>query len=423
MSGLALAAVSLGAEVTGSERAAPSSLARLESAGVRVVVGHAAENVPDGAEVVYSSAVKDDNVERGQARSLGLRQVRRGDLLAELTTLQRCVAIAGSHGKTTTSAMTAYVLRAAGVSTSYVVGAELRDGSPSAVWEPAGEWVVVETDESDRSFLALEPEIGVVTNVEREHLDAYGSVAELRRAFACFIAQSQEVVVPHRPDILDLCGAGGVTTFEAREVQLDRVGAGFVWRGHQVRLSVPGEHNARNAAAALEACCLAGVDAVAAVRAIARFPGAKRRIELLGRTAAGTRVYEDYAGHPNTIRATLAAIGTIEAGRVVVVFEPLLYTRTQAMAGDLGAALAVSDELLVLDIYPGSEAGQSHPGVSGALVADAARERGARRVVSTPTIDEARVYLESTLVAGDVCLLLGVGPTPQLLARALVTQE
>lgn len=420
MSGLALACASLGAEVTGSDRADSTTLDRLRAAGIRAAVGHSPENVRSGVEIVYSSAVKCENVERVRGQELGLREVRRGELLAELSMLRRCIAIAGSHGKTTTSALTAHVLRRAGVGAGYVIGAELCDGSPSAEWEQS-DWLVVESDESDRTFLDLKPEIGVVTNIEAEHLNEYGSMEELREAFAAFIARCGHVITSDRSDLRGLLDSESVTTFDASDVHLDGEGARFEWRGNRVQLPIPGEHNARNAAAALEACRLAGADRGAAVRALATFPGVRRRLERLGQTTSGACIYDDYANHPNTIRATLAALRTIESGRVFVVFEPILYSRTLAMADVIGAALAEADEVAVLDIYPGSEAGQQHPDVSGRLIADAVGSRiPAEQVAWTPTPDDARAYLESALRPGDACVFMGVGPAPQKLARALL---
>ena len=419
MSGLALACAALGAEVTGSDRAAPASLDRLRAAGVRVVVGHATENVSDGIELVYSSAVKADNVERVRGRELGLREIRRGELLAELARLRRCVAVAGTHGKTTTSAMVAHALHGAGVDVGYVIGADLRDGSPSARWRP-GEWLVVETDESDRTFLALEPEIGIVTNVAAEHMNEYRTMDELFAAFATFVGRSQRAVLPEGSEIH--ARADRLTeTFEPREVKAGPNGVRFTWRGLQVRLPVLGAHTARNAAAALEACRLVGADISSAARALETFPGARRRIEPLGRTRTGARIYEDYCNHPVSIRAALAALRTLEPDRVVAVFEPILYTRTREMAEALGEALAAADAVAVLELYAGSEAGQRHPNVSARLVADAARKHSHGRPVAwTPTAEEATSHLERTLGPGDACVFIGVGRVPQLVARQLL---
>ncbi len=420
MSGLALASAALGAEVTGSDRGSPQSLERLRAAGISAVVGHSPDNVPVGAELVYSTAVKDANVERVRGRELGLRELRRGELLAELTRLRRCVAVAGTNGKTTTSAMVAHALRGAGIGVSYVIGAELRDGSPSARWEP-GEWLVVETDESDRTFLALEPEIGVVTNIAAEHMNEYRSLEDLRGAFAAFIDRCAQVVVPNLREIRTLCADRPATTFEPQDVQPGPDGVRFRTGGVEVRLPVPGEHNARNAAAALQACRLAGADLAAAAGALLTFPGARRRLEPLGVTVTGARIYEDYAIHADSIGAALRALRTIESGRVVVVFEPILFTRTREMARDLGAALAGADVLAVLELYPGSELGQHHPGASARLIVDAAKEcAGGCSVAWTPTADDARAFLRSALQPGDACVFMGVSAVPQQLARELV---
>ena len=420
MSGLAAVCASLGAQVSGSDRTAGPSLERLRASGVHVTVGHRAENVPDRAELVYSSAVKPGNPERFRASELGLRELRRGELLAEVAALRRCIAIAGTHGKTTTAWMTVHALRGAGLGPGYVIGADLRDGQPSAAWRP-GEWLVVETDESDRTFLALEPEIAVVTNVELEHTKQYGSLGEARSAFAEFLSHSEQLVLPAHPDLGCLAEGRPAETFDVDEVALGAWGARFRWRGRPVALRVPGEHNARNAAAALEACRLVGVDLDRAVEALADFPGARRRLELAGRTGSGARVYEDYAIHANEIRATLSALRTIETGRVVVVFEPLLFTRTREMAPEMGRALAQADAVVVLELFAGSETGEDHPGVSGRLVARTATAHAdGRPVVFAPTAADAERHLKDWLEAGDTCVVMGVGGEPQRLARTLV---
>lgn len=398
MSGLARVCAQLGAVVTGSDRARDPGLE-----GVPVAIGHAAALVPAEGELVYSSAVRPDNVERVRARELGLREVRRGELLAEVAALRRCVAIAGTHGKTTTAWMTVHAMRGAGLHPSYVIGAGLRDGSPSAAWG-AGEWLVVETDESDRTFLALAPEIGVITNVELEHMREYGSRRELEEAFAAFGSRCEQVVI--RPErLLD-------------DLRLGPAGSRFRWRGQEVELPVPGEHNANDAAGALEACRLVGPDAAVTAAALSDYPGAQRRLEPVGHTVAGAQVFDDYAIHANEIRASLAALRTLAPHRIVVVFEPLLYSRTREMAGDLGAALSAADEVVVLDIYAGSESGDDHRDVSAGTVAGAVAGPPA---LWAPTPEAARHHLESRLAAGDACLVMGVGEAPYRLARALAT--
>jgi UDP-N-acetylmuramate--alanine ligase len=418
MKALAFAVSDLGAVVTGSDLRHSAPIDQLRARGIHVEIAHAAHNVVDGVEVVYSSAVPEDNVERRRAAQLGLRQTRRGDLLAELTTLKRCIAVAGTHGKTTTAAMIVHALTACGVAPSHVIGADLRDGTPSAAWR-AGDWLVVETDESDRTFLAVRPDIAVVTNVELDHIEEYSSPHEVADAFAAFAAGAGTVVTPGAPHPEP--GAGGPYGPWLEDVRLGRSGSQFRWRGREVGLAVPGMHNILNAVCALEACVAAGTDAGAAARALADFPGVRRRIELLGTADSGARVYTDYLCHATALRASVAAVRTVEPGRIVAVFEPFRFTRTQVMAAALGEALAEADAAVVLELYPGSDAYVQHPHVSGSLVAAAARRYAAGRpVVWAEATGKARDYLMAQLGPGDACVVMGVGPKSEALAYSLV---
>ncbi|MFZ1997486.1 MAG: Mur ligase domain-containing protein, partial [Solirubrobacteraceae bacterium] len=249
MSGLALIAAELGAEVSGSDRAPSSYTDRLVGLGIEPVFGHAAANVPAGAEVVYSTAIPADNPERLAAVS----ELHRADLLAQIAGLRRCLAVTGTHGKTTTSGMAVQALQGAGLDPAYVVGGELRSTQSNAGWG-AGEWIVVEADESDRSLLKLQPEIAVLTSAELDHHSTYGSRLDLEQTFAAFMARAGDrAVVWDRPGLRALCPGGGVP-YDAPDAQLDPEGSRFAWRGIEVRLSVPGAHNAVNAAGALTAC-------------------------------------------------------------------------------------------------------------------------------------------------------------------------
>ncbi|HEV2997834.1 MAG TPA: Mur ligase domain-containing protein, partial [Solirubrobacteraceae bacterium] len=367
MSGYARAAHALGAEVSGSDRADSPYLERLRAEGVlEARIGHAPENVPEGAgvEVIYSSAIPAENPEREAARTRGLPELPRAELLVELSGLRRTIAVAGTHGKTTTSSMLAQILRAAGLRPSWLVGGTIGAGLANAEWD-TGEWLVVEADESDRSMLSLNVEIGVLTNVELDHHATYGSLQELREAFAEFLARAGQVIVDYAPE----------------DVRLDRGGSRFAWRGWEVRLRVPGGHNAVNAVGALEAARLAGVGEERAIEALAAFGGAGRRFERLGRTAAGAEVVEDYAHHPTEVAATLRAARTLQPDRLVGVFQPHLYSRTALLGRELGEALALADVVVVLDVYPARERAEDYPGVSGLLVAEAAAEAAGGRPV------------------------------------------
>jgi UDP-N-acetylmuramate--alanine ligase len=419
MSGYARAAHALGAEVSGSDAVAGPYLERLAADGVlRARIGHLAENVPAGAdvEVFYSSAVPAANVERSAARERGLAERPRSELLAELTSLRRTIAVAGTHGKTTTASMLVHALRAAGLDPGWLVGAAIGGGLANAGWG-AGEWLVVEADESDRSMLSLHVEVALVTNVELDHHATFASLSKLREAFREFLATPRYAVVWDRPELRALRD-GPLVAYDLDGVALTAGGSRFGWRGHEVSLEVPGAHNALNAIAALEAARLAGADAEAAIAGLAAFRGADRRFQRLGATPRGAAVYDDYAHHPTEIAATLQAARTLAPTRLVAVFQPHLFSRTALLAREFGAALADADVTVVLDVYAARERADEHPGVSGLLVAEAAADAAAGRPVYwLPSITDAEPVLREMLDTGDVCLVMGAGDVDALSRR------
>ncbi|HWX45829.1 MAG TPA: Mur ligase domain-containing protein [Solirubrobacteraceae bacterium] len=482
MSGYARAARALGAEVTGSDCADSPYLERLRADGVlEASIGHDAANVPtgEGVEVVYSSAVPPENPERVAARARaaagerGVRDRPRAQLLGELTALKRTIAVAGTHGKTTTSAMLVHVLRASGEQPSWLIGGTPGEGLRNAHWGE-GDLLVVEADESDRSMLELVVEIAVLTNVELDHHATFGSLGELRDAFREFLAGvSAGVVVWDRPELVELArealhldgsessapeapgeakeaarSPAGDSQAEAREAarssagdsqaggpgtdplqvvpydvpnpQLVGGGSAFTWHGRDVHLSVPGAHNAINAAGALEAALLAGADPRRAIAGIEGFRGAGRRFQLLGETVRGATVYDDYAHHPTEVAATLSAARTLAHRRLVAVFQPHLYSRTALLAREFGVALAQADVVVVLDVYPARERVAEYPGISGLLIAEAAADaaRG-RPVYWLPTFAGAEPVLRGLLDEGDVCLVMGAGDVDGLGGRLI----
>ena len=419
MSGLALVAHGLGAQVSGSDRAAGSPYTGpLLAAGIEPIVGHDAANVPPGAEVVYSSAVPPENPERAAAA----RQLHRADLLGELTRLKPTLAITGTHGKTTTSSMAVHAMRGAGLDPSYLVGGEVRSTGANAGWG-TGEWLIVEADESDRSLLKLAPRIAVLTNAELDHHSTYSSRRDVDATFAAFLALADRSVIWDRPELIALAGDTPVTPFDVPAPELTPGGSRFVLDGVEVTLNVPGAHNARNAAAALTAARLAGAELATAAAALADFAGAGRRFERVGATAAGALVVDDYAHHPTEVRATIAAARTLAPRRVVAAFQPHLFSRTAREAGAFGAALAEADLAVVLDVYPARERAADFPGVSGLLVAEAAADAaGGRRVVWLPTLESAAAFLAGELCDGDLLLTLGAGDVDRL-GRMLVAGE
>ncbi len=414
MSGYARAAHALGAEVSGSDAVAGPYLERLQADGVlRAAIGHRAENLPagEGLELVYSSAIPAENPERRAARERGVPERARAELLAELTGMRRTIAVAGTHGKTTTAAMLAHILHAAGARPSWLVGAAIGGGLANAEWGE-GEWLVVEADESDRSMLSLQVEIAVLMNVELDHHATFASLAQLREAFREFLARAgRAVVVWNRPELLELTPASSeVVAFDVPDPVLTVGGARFPWRGQEVSLAVPGAHNALDAAAALEAARLAGVDGAGALATLAGFHGAGRRFQAVGSTASGARVYDDYAHHPTEIAATLAGARTLAPRRLVAVFQPHLYSRTWLLAREFGRALARADVVVVLDVFAARERAEDHPGVSGLLIARACADAAeGRPVYWLPGLADAHDVLRGLLEDGDVCVVMGAG--------------
>jgi len=413
MSGLALVCARLGATVTGSDRGDSSYMERLRQAGLEPAVGHDAANLPAGAEVVVSTAIAEDNPELALARERGTRPIHRGALLAELCAEKRLIAVAGTHGKTTTTAMAVWALRAMGAAPAFFVGGEVpglgEDGGAANAGWGEGEWVVAEADESDASFLELRPEIAVVTNLEMDHHTRWGSLAELHRAFRQFLAGAARVALPADDGLEDLDPGGCTIGFDAE-----------VPGALDLALAVPGLHNRTNARAALAAIELAGLDVGAAAEALGDFPGVRRRLELKGWRGA-TRIYDDYAHHPTEVRAALSALRELRPEHLIAVFQPHLYSRTKALGEEFGAALALADEVVVLDVYPAREQPLGDlAGVSGLRVAQAAAERaGGRPVWWLPEADAARRALAGRLdgrglPAGTVLVTIGAGDVFEL---------
>jgi UDP-N-acetylmuramate--alanine ligase len=405
MSGLALVVRALGAQVTGSDRAESSYTERLREHGIEPAIGHAASNVPPGAEVVYSTAVPADNPERQAASG---RELHRAGLLAQIAALKRCLAVTGTHGKTTTAGMLVQALDGAGLDPAYVIGGELRGTGVNAAWG-GGEWIVVEADESDRSLLKLQPEIAVLTSAELDHHSTYGSALELQETLREFMYRARAAVSWDRPELLALCPPGAVP-YDAPEPVLSAEGSRFRWKGIEVVLRVPGAHNAINAAGALEAAALTGADPDAAAAALEGFAGARRRFESLGFSPGGAALFDDYAHHPTEVAAALAAARTLQPARLVAVFQPHLYSRTAALGPEFGRALAAADIVVVLEVYPARERPEDFQGVDGRLVATAAADAAdGREVAWLPGFDDARPFLLASLRAGDLCLLMGAG--------------
>jgi UDP-N-acetylmuramate--alanine ligase len=417
MSGLALVCARLGSTVSGSDRSDSSYMERLREAGLNPAIGHDAANLPEGAEVVVSTAIGEENPELALALERGIEPVHRGQLLAELCAEKRLIAIAGTHGKTTTTAMTAWALRAIGADPAFFVGGEVPclgpdGGTANAGWGE-GEWVVAEADESDASFLRLRPEVAVITNVEMDHHSRWGSLAELQEAFRSFAGPARGLVAPADEEMAWLGK-------RAEEARFDAAAPG----PPGLRLLVPGEHNLRNAHAALAAIALAGLDVEAAAEALASFAGVHRRLQLKG-SRGPVHIYDDYAHHPTEVRAALSALRELDPSILIAVFQPHLYSRTKALAEEFGAALALADEAFVLDVYPAREEPVGElAGVSGLQVAQAAAERmGGKPVWWLPEPETAQRALTERLDRNDAPVLVTIGAGDVFkLGEALVTE-
>jgi UDP-N-acetylmuramate--alanine ligase len=421
MSAIATVLRDMGHEVTGSDLKDSPVAERLRSKGITVALGHRPENVGHADVVTYSPAVASDNPELVEAVARGVRVVPRSEMLAAICVTRRCLAVAGTHGKTTTASMLSLILVEAGLRPSFLIGADVNEIGTNAVWD-SGPWLVVEADESYGTFKAIRPDLAVLTNVEPDHLDYYGTFDALQIAFGEFLAaSSQPAVVCADDETAGAIGAryGATTVGEAPgsdyrilDLAVQRSSVSFTLRGPSgelgsLAIGVPGRHNARNAAVAAVAAMAAGATFSAAQSALARFAGVARRFEFRGE-ANGVTFVDDYAHLPTEVRAALATARSGGWSRVVAVFQPHRFSRTAALADAFGSAFADADALVVTDVYSAGE--RPVPGISGRLVFDAVRTQHPELPVTyAPGWEELRRAVASLLQPGDLCLTLGAG--------------
>lgn len=421
MSGLARLAAAAGYGVSGTDREDSEALAALRAEGIDARAGHDAAALPAGANaLVVSTAIADGNPELAEARRRGLPVLHRSQLLAELMAGRRGLAVAGAHGKSTTSAMLVAALGDA----SAAVGATIAGGAGTgAVWG-AGPWFVAEADESDRSLLNLAPEAAILLNVDHDHHATFASLDEVRAVFAEFVGRLPAAgLLVAGPDAeARACAAAAPCPVRAigagpgdwgrAEREPGRPGFTLVLadgRRVPVPLALAGSHNADNAACALAVADWCGVPLEQAAARLGAFAGVGRRMEARGR-AAGVEVVDDYAHHPAEIRATLAAAREREPGRVVVVFQPHLPSRTRALGPELAAALGAADVVVVTDVYLARE--PADPLATGAGVA--ARVPAPARAVHAPTLDDAREAALAEVRPGDLLITMGAGDVTRL---------
>lgn len=430
MSALALVARNRGVSVSGCDLN-PSAAADLAAIGIDVLEGHDESHLQGARAVIVSAAVPETNPELRYARQNGIRVVPRKSALAELVAPGRVIGIAGTHGKTTTTVMTCQMLTAAGLAPTGIAGGRVAQWGGNAM-VGRGDLFVVEADEFDGAFLELDPWLAVVTNVEPEHLECYGSVEAMEAAFTSFLMRAEVVVTPAEDDAVQRVSSGVVNHIVSFGISAGDVRVSDVIQAPdhtlfavslpdgntaEVRLGVPGLHNVRNAAAAIAVVWRMGVPLGPAIEGLERFTGVGRRFERLGQ-AKDIEFVDDYAHHPTEVRAVLrAARQAFPDRRVVVVFQPHLYSRTEREGEAMGQALAEGADLVVVtDVYAARE--EPIPGVTGEVVADAARAGGVE-VLYQPDREALQRRVSQILKPGDALLTLGAGDVT-LVGRALV---
>jgi len=442
MSGIARILLARGLVVSGSDAKDSRGLAALRALGATVRVGHAAEHLDGASTVVVSSAVRDTNPELARARAEGLLVLHRSQALAAVMAGRRGVAVAGTHGKTTTTSMLTVALQHCGADPSFAIGGELTEGGANA-HDGSGDVFVAEADESDGSFLIYRPVVSIITNVEPDHLDHYGTGEAVEAAFDAFADRVRpggllvacaddpgsrrvaERAASRRTGELTVRTYGESADADVRIVDLDasgsRVAFGLVAGGsgeaaldlpaRTLTLRVPGRHNALNAAAALTAAIGLGLPGDRVAAGLEAFAGTRRRFEAKGE-AGGVRVFDDYSHHPTEVAAALRSARAVATpGRVIAAFQPHLYSRTRIFAADFATALGLADEVVVLDVYGARE--DPEPGVTGALIADRV-PLPAGQVAFVPSWSRVAAELARRARPGDVVLTIGAGDVTML---------
>lgn len=425
MSGIAKILRDQGFVVTGSDLHLNGTANSLSAMGIKLWEGHSASHIVDGIDlVVKSSAIKDDNPEVVKALAMGLPVIKRGDMLAVLHNQARGIAVAGAHGKTTTSSMLAVMLSDAGLDPTFVVGGELKGTDINSHWGK-GSYFVCEADESDGSFLALNPEIAVVTNVEEDHLDHYQSRDRLEEAFKRFLAGVKPGgfavlwggdhfltrLTPEKDVTFFYYGEGEENNdyyFTNLEFDGPRSFFDVMFKGRRlgsISLSIPGKHNVLNALAAIAVGHQIGIPWGSMAKTMAKFKGAKRRLEITGQ-AGGVIIIDDYAHHPTEVEATIKAVRQFHSGRLLVVFQPHRYSRTASLGPNFGPAFKDSDLLVVTDVYAAGE--KPIPGVSGQIIYESALKTGVEAVY-IPEKKDIVPYLLEQIKSSDLVLTVGAG--------------
>jgi UDP-N-acetylmuramate--alanine ligase len=436
MNGIAEVLLNLGYKVSGSDIQANDATHRLAKLGAAVAIGHKAENLRDADVVVTSSAVREDNVEVRSARARLIPVIPRAEMLAELMRMKYGIAVAGSHGKTTTTSMTALVLEAGGYDPTIIVGGRLNTIGANAKLG-AGDFIVAEADESDRSFLYLSPFIAVLTNIDEEHLDQYQSVGDLKRTFVnfankvpfycpvilCLDDPNLQSIIPEIERRVITYGFSAQSDLFARDFAFDEFRSASVLfsKGKPLgplNLQVPGMHNILNAMAAAAVGLDLDIAAGTILQALENYTGTGRRFELR-KVVADTMIIEDYAHHPTEIKATLEAAKRGWPRRIVAVFQPHRYTRLARLMKSFATAFNQADVLILTEVYPAGE--EPIPGVTGRALYEEVRQFGHKQVFFEPDLKKMPAVLKKVVASGDIVLVLGAGninrTIPEIIAK------
>ena len=426
MSGIAEILNDEGFAVTGSDRAASENTERLQSLGVRVMIGHDARNLaPDVDALVYSSAVGGDNPEVAEAHRRKIPVIRRAEMLAEVMRLKYGIGIAGTHGKTTTTSMVSLVLMEGGIDPTVIVGGRLRGLAGSNARLGKGDFIVVEADEFDRSFLSITPTIAVLTTLETDHLDCYRDLDDIKSAFIqfagkvpfygfvvlCLDEPALQDIMPKIKKKIVTYGLNGQADLQAVDIVHRENTTTFTVVNDgkdlgRIELQIPGVHNVQNALAATAVGLELGVPFAKVKSGIEKFTGVFRRWEVKAELD-GITVIDDYAHHPTEIRATLAGAKSGWRRRTVCVFQPHLYSRTRDFYDEFGRAFFNADVLIITDVYPARE--EPIQGVTGELIANAAKEFGHKQVHYVPEKKDVPSYLMTIARPGDMIITMGAG--------------
>ena len=428
MSGIAEVLLNLGYKVTGSDVRATAITERLERLGATIYPRHDAQNVTGAHVVVTSSAVRPDNAEIQEAERRKVPVIPRAEMLAELARLKYSITIAGTHGKTTTTSMIATVLDRAGMDPTIVVGGRL-DTIGSNARLGKGEFIVLEADESDRSFLLLSPTIAVVTNIEADHLDHYRDLEDIQTAFLTFINKvpfygaailcldepAVQSLIPQIKRRIVTYGTAAPADVSITDVNVDGLGSSFILRFNggaklKFRLHVPGMHNVLNATGAFAAAREMGIEPNVIAAALESFPGVERRFQVKSRD--GVTVIDDYAHHPTEIRATLSAAKAANFRRIFVIFQPHRYTRTFHLFDDFARAFNLADAVLILDIYPAGE--NPIEGITTQALIEKIKSFGHKNAIYAPDFEMIESYIVATAKDGDAVIVMGAGNVTKL---------